>query len=237
EAEREGVLLPLRGLGEVEIGEFIEGASEISPTRSLISLLSETTDGNPFFLSEILRLMAAEGRLAGDSLIAPRQLGIPSGVRESIKRRTAPLSDDTRDVLAIASVIGREFDINSLERASQIPREAIIELLDKAVALELITEVEGVPGRYSFRHGLIREALYDALPTMRRRMLHRLVADAIRSIDAPELHCAEIAYHYSEAAPIGEADLCVEYSRRAAQIAEKQLAYEEAARHLRTALE
>src|ERR1700694_3885708 len=110
EAEREGVLLRLRGFGEADIGEFIERVWGISATTALINLLHDTTEGNPFFLSETLRLMAAEGQLAGDTSTVPRRLRIPSGVRESIKRLTEPLGEDARSILSIASVIGREFD-------------------------------------------------------------------------------------------------------------------------------
>jgi class 3 adenylate cyclase len=237
EAEREGVLLPLRGFGEADIGEFIERAWGISATIALINLLRDTTEGNPFFLSEILRLMAAEGQLAGDTSTVPRRLRIPSGVRESIKRLTEPLGEDARRILSIASVIGREFDLNCLEGASRVPREGLMELLDQAASLELINEVRGAAGRYSFRHALIREALYDSLPPTRRRTLHRLVAEAIRSTQTLALPFAEIAYHYCEGAPLGDAELAVEYSRQAARTAEKQLAYEEAAHHLGKAIE
>ena len=237
EAEREGVAFHLRGLGEPEIGEFIERTSGIAASAPLVSLLGRTTGGNPFFLSEILRLMAAEDQLTSGGATAQGRPRIPDSVRESIKRRIMPLSDETREVLAAASVVGREFDINRLESISRFPRDGLIELLDTAVALELVIEVSGTPGRYSFRHDLIRETLYEALPTSQRRKLHSIVGDAIRNTYAPEIHCAEIAYHYCKAAPMGDAALAVEYSRQAARLSQKQLAYEEASRHLRMALE
>jgi eukaryotic-like serine/threonine-protein kinase len=238
EAEREGTVLPLHGLRANEIGEFVERSTGISPTASLVSLLDQKTDGNPFFLSEVLRLMAAEGRLLdGGGLAASGQLRIPDGVRESIKRRIAPLGDRARDLLSIAAVIGREFDVSCLERCGGVSRQAMIELLDKAVALELLGEIAEAPGRYSFHHALIREAIYSDLPSTRRRRLHGLVGSAIRDTYVAERHSAELAYHYCEAALTGDADMAVEYSRRAAREAEKQLAFEQASRHLNRALE
>jgi eukaryotic-like serine/threonine-protein kinase len=237
EAEREGVALHLRGLGEPEIGEFIERTSGIAASAPLVSLLGSTTGGNPFFLSEILRLMAAEDQLTTGAATVQKRLRIPDGVRESINRRITPLSDETREILATASVIGREFDIILLESISRFPRDSLIDLLDKAMALELVTEVSGTPGCYSFRHALIRETLYEALPTSQRRKLHSIAGDAIRGSFASEIHSAEIAYHYCKAAPMGDAALAVEYSRRAARLSQKQLAYEEASRHLSMALE
>ena len=116
------------------------------------------------------------------------------------------------------------------------PPEALIDGLDRAAALELITETPGA-GRYSFRHALIREALYDALPAARRRALHRAVAEAIRALNADAPPFAEIAYHYCQSASPADAEIAADYSRQAARAAERQLAYEEAAQHLRNAID
>ena len=181
--------------------------------------------------------MAADGQLDGAASAAPKRLTIPRGVSEFIKRLTQPLPEETRDILEIASVIGREFAVNAIEAASQTSREQLIELLDHVVALDLINEVPGAIGRYGFRHALIREALYDALAPAKRRRLHRVVAEAIRSLKAPTEPYAEIAYHYCQGASPDDADLAIAYSRLAARTAEKQLAYEEAAHHLRNAVD
>jgi predicted ATPase len=234
EAEREGTRLPLGGLAEADVGQLIESAAGISPAPSLVSMLEKTTEGNPFFLSEILRLMAAQGQLAATPR---RHLRIPDSVRESIRRRLLPISADTRQVLSVASVIGREFDLACLETASEFPRERLVELLDAAIRLELLTETEGILGRYTFRHTLIRDTLYEAVPSNQRLGLHRKIGDAIRDAHDAEQRSAELAYHYCEAAPAGDVESAVEYSRRSAQVATRQLAYEEAARHLNTALE
>jgi class 3 adenylate cyclase len=236
-AERDGVRVPLRGLGEAEIREFVELAAGVQPPSNLVALLGQKTEGNPFFLSEILRQMAAEGQLGRHISGPPRQLRIPDGVRESINRHLAPLSEDARGVLTIAAVIGREFDLACLAHASEAPREKIASLLDNAFELELVTAADGPPGRYSFRHALIREALYDALPATRRLKLHALVGDAIRHTYPLEMQCTALAYHYCEAAPLASGDDAVHYSRLAARLAGDQLAYEEASRHLRRALE
>ena len=166
----------------------------------------------------------------------PTRLTIPRGVIEFIRGLIQPLAEDARNVLDIASVIGRDFALNILATASETPREQLIELLDEAASFELINEVRGAAGRYSFRHALIREALYDALPAAKRRRLHRVVAEAIRSLSASREPYAEIAYHYCQSASAGDADSAIEYSRQAARAAEKQLAHEEAANHLNNAI-
>jgi eukaryotic-like serine/threonine-protein kinase len=237
QAEREGVAFPLFGLDEGAIGKFIESAWGVSASSALVRRLHSMTEGNPFFLNEVLRQMASEGRLASDASSVPTRLTIPRGVIEFIRGLIQPLAEDARNVLDIASVIGRDFHLNRVEAASGKPRETVTDLLDQAASLELVHEAPGAPGRYSFRHALIREALYDALPAAKRRRLHRDVAEAIRGLNAPREPYAEIAYHYCQSASPGDADAAIEYSRQAARTAEKSLAYEEAAQHLSNAIE
>ncbi|XIA67710.1 ATP-binding protein [Bradyrhizobium sp. TZ2] len=237
QAEREGVAFPLLGLDESDIGKFIEAAWGVSANASLVRRLHDLTEGNPFFLSAVLRQMAAEGQLANGASSVPARLTLPRGVIEFIKGLIQPLREDARSVLDIASVVGRDFNLNRLQAASGLPREAVTDLLDQAESLELVHEVRGAAGRYSFRHALIRETLYDALPSARRRSLHRVVAEAIRGLGETREPYAEIAYHYCQSASPVDADAAIEYSRRAARTAEKGLAYEEAARHLGNAIE
>ena len=229
QAEREGTAFPLLGLDESASASSSRRAWGVSANSLLVRRLHDMTEGNPFFLNEVLRQMAAEGQLASDASNVPTRLTIPRGVIEFIRGLIQPLAEDARNVLDIASVIGRDFVLNVLEAASETPRERLIELLDEAASLELIHEVRGAAGRYSFRHALIREALYDALPAAKRRRLHGVVAEAIRRLNAPREPYAEIAYHYCQSASPGDADMAIEYSRQAARTAERQLAYEEAA--------
>ena len=237
QAEREGVAFSLAGLEENAIDKFIETAWGVSPNRQLVRRLHEMTEGNPFFLSEVLRQMASEGHLASDLLTVPVRLTIPRGVIEFIRGVIQPLDEDARNVLETASVIGREFALNSLEAATGASRDDLIEHLDRAESFDLVHEVRGVAGRYTFRHALIREALYDGLPASKRRRLHRVVAESIRGLNASREPLAEIAYHYCQGASPGDADAAIDYSRRAAQTAQKQLAYEEAASHFNNAIE
>ena len=237
EAEREGLVLPLRGLGENHISEFVERTWGVRAPSSVVHSLRDTTAGNPFFLHEVLRQMAADGQLAAGAPGASVLLNIPRGVSEFIKRLMQPLPDDVRQMLDVAAVLGREFPLNALAAAIGEPRDAIVNGLDHAVSLELINETRSGSGRYSFRHALIREALYDALPAARRRSLHHAVGEAIRALNAEHPPFAEVAYHYCRGASPSDAELAVNYSRQAARIADRQLAYEEAAQHMRNAID
>ena len=147
QVEREGAAFPLLGLDESSIGKFIETAWEFSANGLLVRRLHDMTEGNPFFLNEVLRQMAAEGQLASDASNVPTRLTIPRGVIEFIRGLIHPLAEDARNVLDFASVIGRDFALSILAAASETPRERLIELLDEAASLELIHEVRGAAGQ------------------------------------------------------------------------------------------
>ncbi|HTR11978.1 MAG TPA: adenylate/guanylate cyclase domain-containing protein, partial [Roseiarcus sp.] len=146
-------------------------------------------------------------------------------------------TEDARRTLDIASVIGREFDVETLEAVCGAPRGELIGSLDEAASLELLSEVRGAHGRYSFRHALIRQALYDGLSRGSRRDLHHAVAEAIRSLNTMLEPSAVIAYHYCQATSPDDADLTIDYSRKAAHEAQAQLAFEEAGSHLKNAID
>src|SRR5271166_81167 len=236
QAEREGVVFPLRGFEEDDIREFVERGWGVSAAQALVNQLRDITEGNPFFLNEVLRQMATERQLAANTALDPKRLSLTRGVRDFIKALAQPLSNDARKTLEVASVIGREFEIRTLEAVTGLPRGELIERLDEAAGLDLVSEASGALGCYSFRHALIREALYDALSGGSRRALHHAVAEAIRSLKLASEPSAEIAYHYCQAASADDADLAIEYSRKAAREAQARLAFEEAVNHLKNAI-
>ena len=237
QAEREGAVLPLRGLGQEDIRDFLELGWGVAAGGVLVDQLRDITEGNPFFLHEVLRQMAAEGQLEREASMNPRRLKVSRGVHDYIKALAQPLSENARCVLDTASVVGREFTVDVVQAACPVEGQDVIELLDEARALDLIDEASGASGHYAFRHALIREALYEAMPASARRRQHRVIAEALRKINDPSRPVAEIAYHYCQAMSSETADLAIDYSRLAAQAAEKQLAFEDAANHLRNAID
>jgi class 3 adenylate cyclase len=237
DAEREGTPFALRGLEAPDIHEFLERVQGVSASDPLVEQLREITEGNLFFLHEVVRQMTLQGQIDGEHTINAKRLGVTRGVSDFIKKLAQPLSNDARSALEVASVIGREFTLDALEASRGTPAADLVELLDEAVSLELIDESPGGPKRYTFRHALIREALYDALPAATRRRLHRAIAEAVRAIGGPVGPAAEIAYHYCQAGGADTAELAIDYSRQASRIAGNKLAYEEAANHLRNAIE
>ena len=112
-----------------------------------------------------------------------------------------------RELLALASVVGREFHTDVLAAVSGVEPVFVVDHLDEAVAIGMLMTVPNPPGRYRFAHEIVREVLYDDLPATRAMTLHRAVAEAFEAIYAAELdlHAAELAHHFAMAAPAGTA--------------------------------
>ena len=188
------------------------------------------TEGNPLFVSEIVRLLAAEGRLAADG---PTGILVPESVRETIDRRLRRLSGECRRVLSLASVFGREFGLVGLKRvADYADINELLTVLDEATAARAVEEVPGAVGQLRFGHALTRDTLYEKIPATRRARLHRQVAEVLEALYAGDLepHLAELAHHFSRAVPAASPEKAIEYTRRAGDRALGGFAYEEAVR-------
>ncbi|MEK6285150.1 MAG: protein kinase [Acidobacteriota bacterium] len=233
ELSRQGLSarIVLRGLTEQDVARFIEMTTGIKPPEALVRTVYQQTEGNPFFLSEIVRLLVVEGQLERPQATSTSSLRIPEGVREVIGRRLDQLSDECNRVLTTASVIGREFSLDALEPLSDISGDQLLELLDEATAARVIHELPQAIGQYGFVHALIRETLYDEISTARRVRFHRRIGEVLEKLYANSLdsHLPELAYHFFQASPAGNSDKAIDYAIRAAKRAISLLAYEEAA--------
>jgi eukaryotic-like serine/threonine-protein kinase len=231
--------LELRGLADADIRRYIELTTDVEPPTELVGAIRRETEGNPLFVGEVVRLLAAEGSLARVDIDSLWTLGIPQGVREVISRRLSRLSAQCTHMLTLASVLGREFRLDALQRLAHEPPERLLELIDEAIEARVLAPLPGARGSLRFAHALIRETLYDQLTTVRRVQLHRSAGEALEALygSHAEPHLAELAYHFFEATPGGDVDKAVAYARRAAEHALSLLAYEEAARLVRTGLE
>jgi DNA-binding SARP family transcriptional activator/class 3 adenylate cyclase len=225
----------LAGLEEGDVAQYLELTTGLPHNEKLAGAIHAETQGNPLFVGEVVRLLAAEGRLGEGGDV---RLGIPQGIRDAIGQRLARLSEECGDLLALASVLGRDFGLDALERTSGIASDELVERLDEAVGERVITEVMGAPGRLRFSHVLVRDSLYESLPAARRLQLHLRAGEALEQLYAhdPEPYLAELAHHFLHAGGTGTGK-AFGYARRAASRAMGQLAYEEAVRLYRMALE
>ena len=221
--------IELGGLDEPDVSSYIYMTTGIEADLATVAEIHAQTEGNALFVEEVTRLLVAEDALDDGGAA---DVGIPAGVREVIGRRLRRLSEQCRQALTIASVLGREFAIITLGQMIECEPPATLELLDEALEARVVGEVPGAPGRLRFSHALVRETLYDGLTPARRLRLHAQAGEAMEVLhsDNEEPHLAELAHHFVEAAAAGNAARAVEFARRAGDRAAALLAHEEAAR-------
>src|SRR5947208_4112602 len=236
---RDGRHLPLRGLGEEEVALFLEGKTGRSASAALVRAVHRETEGNPFFVDEIVHLLVAEGALERQDATIPRGLPVPQGVREAIRRRLAPLPAPCRDALTLASVVGREFGLGAVQHACGLGADALLDVLGPALGREILVRDPRTAGRYRFAHALIRETIYEELGAAERARLDGRIGEVLETLHQrdPTPHLATLAHHFLEAVPAGGAEKAITYSTRAARYAEASLAYEDAAVLFERALE
>jgi predicted ATPase len=226
----------LRGLTENDVRRFVEVTAGTSPPDTLVKAVYKETEGNPFFVNEIVRLLVADGRLEKAEGVKEWSVTIPQSVREVVGRRLDHLSDECNKVLTIGSVIGREFGVKLLEKVAEVKGDRLLEALEEAMAARVIAELPRATDQYWFSHALIRETLYEELSTTRRVRLHRQIGEALEELDA-EGNLPQLAYHFAEAAPGGDVEKAVDYATRAAERATSLVAYEEAVLYYSLALQ
>ena len=235
---REGTLrrLELSGLTEPEVGELVAELASAPATDSFVHALAGETEGNPFFIEEVVRhIRDTAGALTEE--VTLEEAGVPEGVREVTARRLRRLSEPTRAVLLVASVIGREFDYDVLAAVVAQEADELVDALEEGVEARVLREV-GHVGRYAFTHALVRATLYDSISQLRRARLHGRVGETLVRLRGGDLdpHLAMLAHHFAQAAPVERPDRAIDFALAAARRADRMLAWEEAAQHYRAAL-
>ena len=168
------------------------------------TLISRKAEGNPFFIEEVTKSLSELGALrrsADGTLIAENvaTAEIPNTIQDVIMARIDRLGDEPKRAIQVASVIGREFAVRLLQRASEIGA-GVNSLVGELRALELIYEKLGVPElAYMFKHALTHDVAYHSILTQRRRQLHRTVGHAIEELYADRLaeHWETLAHHFA----------------------------------------
>lgn len=235
--ERGITRLALRGLKITHIKALVNSIVGPNAPSQLAQVVMDSTDGNPFFATEMLQHLKETGAIARVSGMTGRKmeigdLGLSEGIKEVIGQRLSRLSEACNRLLSIASVIGREFDATLLEAIADLPENELLDAIEEATRAQLVSESQEVSGRFEFIHALIRETLYSELSSPRRVRLHQRVADAIEGLmqNMPNPPLAELAYHFSQAASAGAVDKAVDYATRAGDRAADGMAHEQAAR-------
>jgi DNA-binding SARP family transcriptional activator len=235
---REGLMteLEIGGLSEAETAELVRLRSGEAPSLAFARALHGATEGNPFFIEEIVRHLVGVGVRTGSASASQlSRFGLPEGVKEMIARRLALLNPQTFECLRVAAVIGRDFDAGLVERLVSLDEDEFLRALEEALAAALLFESTADLGRYSFRHALIREALYEGMSSRRRARIHGRVGEALEQLGRAPV--SALAYHFTRAADPADAEKAITYAARAGAAAEAMLAHEDAAEHYSRAVE
>jgi len=228
EVAREGTFLPLVPLERAQIAELVARFSGRAPDPELVRSIERTTEGNPLFVDELLRLLMQRGDFAAAAAAA---LPVPDTVKEVIRKRLARLPAETRDLLGAAAVIGRDFTVGTLAALAEDGAAAAVGALAAAEATNAILATD--PGAFRFSHVLVGETLYQDLAPARREALHLRLAGLLAARGDEAL--AQVAHHRLAALPGGDAADATRAVRRAADRAMAMLAFEDAAALLETA--
>jgi DNA-binding CsgD family transcriptional regulator/tetratricopeptide (TPR) repeat protein len=189
--ERLGTEIRLRQLDAGQVAAMLQAilGIDLPVPAALLHAVYALTEGNPFFIEEVLtaigteqRVVTADGGWTQSRLHHPH---IPRSIHDAVQQRLIMLSDPARYVLTVAAVAGRRFDFDLLGALTGFDEAALLELMKELVAARVVVEETG--DRFFFRHALTREAIYAGLLDRERRLRHRQVAETIERLYATSL--------------------------------------------------
>ena len=228
--------LKLGGLSKDAVARMLHGLSKREAPESLVSLVFDETQGNPFFVEELYRHLLEEGKLfdaAGQfrTDTEVEEIDLPENVRLIIGRRLERLDDNEKRVLAAAAVIGRSFSFQLLTEISQIDVDDLFTAIEKAQQMGIIVSSgEGPERPFTFGHELVRQTLLAGISVPRQQRLHAGVADAIEHLypNALNERAGDITDHLLKAGPFADERRLLHYLTLAGKRALDAAAFEEA---------
>jgi DNA-binding SARP family transcriptional activator len=241
--EAEVERIALKGLDREAVTELLEALVKRAVPVSFVEAITAETDGNPFFLREVLLHLFEEGKLERAAARFPsrfsiEEIGIPEGVRQVIGRRLSRLPAEANQLLATASGCAGAFRFDVTAAAADLEEHKALDALDAALEAQILCAT-GDPEVYDFTHALIRHTLYGELNPSRQVRVHRRLAEEMEAcyrVDAPE-HAFEIAQQWHRSAAMPGAERGVVRCLAAADRSEQAAAHEEAAVALQMALD
>ena len=229
--------IALKRLDEAHVAELLEALAGQAPPAPLVGAVFQETEGNPFFVEEVYQHLDEEGKLFDPeggwrTDLRVEDLDVPEGIKLVIGRRIQRLSKDSRQLLTIAAVVGRSFDLPLLTALGD-DEDAVLTSLEDAEAAQLIRAVSaGRVLRWEFAHGLIRQTLEGALSLPRRQRAHLRVAEAMEQVygDRVERQAADLAHHLYQAGAAADPEKTVRLLTLAGDQAAVSGAFDEAVR-------
>jgi tetratricopeptide (TPR) repeat protein len=236
--------LKLGGLSKDAVAEMLHGLSGREAPDRLMSLIFEESQGNPFFVEEVYRHLAEDGKIldaAGEfrTDLKIDETDVPENVRLIISRRLDRLDENEKRVLGAAAVIGRSFSFQLLSAICRIDVDELFTVIERAQQMEVIVPSSEGPQRpFTFAHELVRQTLLTGISEPRRQYLHAAVAEAIERLDSDtiEARAGDIANHLLKAGSFGDGRKLVRYLTLAGNSALKAAAFVEARQNFTSAL-
>jgi class 3 adenylate cyclase len=213
--------ITLGGLDERGLAALLSDRAGHDAPPEFVRVVYDETEGNPFFIEEVLAHLVETGAIVQrdgqwTSDLPAEALGLPEGVRDVVGRRLSLLSDTANELLTVAAIVGREFDLATLLDAGDVARDDAIDAVDAALARGLLTEVSGSVGRYAFSHALVRQTLVEEVRGPRKARLHWRIGEALVARGAPN---SVVAFHLCEGVLAGDARRAAESAVAAAEAA------------------
>jgi DNA-binding winged helix-turn-helix (wHTH) protein/tetratricopeptide (TPR) repeat protein len=232
--------LPLRRLPLGGVKGMLAALGGQAPPAPLVHAIFEETDGNPFFVEEVFRYLAEEGKLFDESGkwlpgLRVEDFQVPASVRLVLGRRLHRLSEGSQRVLSMAAVIGRSFSLRLLDELENNQPDTVLDAIEEAERAHLVVpEPERRDTRYRFVHELVRQTLAESLSLPRRQRLHMRIADAIERVYSanPESQAPSLAHHLYQAGAMADRERTTGYLLMATRQARTGSAHEEALGHL-----
>jgi tetratricopeptide (TPR) repeat protein len=248
--ERLAARIMLGRLSHADTGALLATLfGQASVSDDFTSVLYRETEGNPFFIEEVVKSLIEQGQIYREDGRWQRkethELAIPQSVKEAVGRRLTRLPDEVIETLRTAAALGKTFSFGELASVSTAGEDALLDALDEASAAQLIRAGASAAGArsddsFAFTHDKIREVLYEELNPIRRRRLHQRIGEALEKLyGAPssggaDSHAQDLAYHFMQA---NDLERSFAYSKRAASHAERVFAHDEAIKFLEQARE
>jgi class 3 adenylate cyclase/tetratricopeptide (TPR) repeat protein len=235
--------LQIRGLDPREVGDLLGTIANQDVPETFVNLITTETDGNPFFIRELIlhlveekKIFPEDGRWTSDLTI--EKMGIPEAVRQVIGRRLSRLSEDTNRLLTVASTFDGVFRFDIAAAVAGLDESAALDAVDEALTAQIISP-RGDAESFDFVHALFRHTLYSELSPPRQVRMHRRVAEAMERTWGERVteHAGEVAYHYSRSATLSGARRGAAHAIVGADRAEAGYAHDEVVSYLRIALE
>ncbi len=178
--------------------------------------LEEHAEGNPLYAGELLRTLEEEGILTrgreGWNLGDLEQVRVPPLLLQVIEGRVSRFDEESQRLLGVASVIGQTVPMGLWGSVGQVDEDRLFEVVERAEEAQLVSEAPDGKS-VQFRHALIREALNERIPSMRRRRIHRDVGAALEYLSSPDPET--VAYHYQQAGDWRAVDWLIKAGLRA----------------------